>query len=556
MSAGARLPGVILLLAAVILLALVSFNTPLLKNFYFLQADFTAGQYKGVLRLGTLGFCSTGDIEECVGPQIGYSFDLNTVLNIPKNLINIPPAVSKYLTYVLVLHIVGLGFAGIALIICLIDLIPGFNLLCFPTCMASLASTVTLIAFVFDLAIFFIAKGAIGKMAGASAQIGAAVWMTLAAWVCCSVAICTFGMANCCCNFGGGRRREDRKRKKDRDLDLDEEDDYFKSRRDRDMRMHAIRDEERRKYEQDLPSFQPYEREPLNPGPPEDKYLYDETAAHGTGVQGVGMGYGRRGGTPNPYAQAAPPTSYGQNLGVWRQPSTGSSMLTAGNAGVGAGGEGVDEPRNEYGHAGQREQMGDNYYDPYAQNQPYGQQYGQSGYDYSNQGPTYPPAVAAGMVSPTPQRGPNDNFRGGPGSSDSHHYQDPGPRVHPASADPYHNTAYDDGLGAIGRAATSPTGERQYTGAQGYGTPPPLSIPHEPAPVQVPTPQRLINPHQQTILQSPESEYPPRGAFNDYAPEIEVAGPPSYGQATGPSTYNAAPSSYNAAPSTYPQEKR
>ncbi|KLT38539.1 hypothetical protein CC85DRAFT_27064 [Cutaneotrichosporon oleaginosum] len=239
----------------------------------------------------------------------------------------------------------------------LIDLIPGFNMVCFPTCMASLASTATLIAFIFDLAIFFIAKGAIGKMSGANAQIGAAVWMTLAAWVCCSVAICAFGMANCCCSCGGSRR-EERKKKKNRDND-DEFDSY---RRDHDMRLHAIRDEERRKYEQDLPSFQPFEREPLNPGPPEDKYLYDAPPVEtGTGVHGVGVGYGRRNGTPNPYAQAAaPPTSYGQTLGVRRQPSTGSSMLTAGNAGVGAGGEGVDQPRNEYGYAGQREQIADN----------------------------------------------------------------------------------------------------------------------------------------------------------------------------------------------------
>jgi hypothetical protein len=380
-------------------------------------------------------------------------------------------------------------------------------------------------------------------------------------------------MANCCCSCGGSRR-EDRKRKKNRDAENDDFDSY---RRDQDMRLHAIRDEERRKYEQDLPSFQPYEREPLNPTRPEEQYLYDDTPApQGTGVHGVGMGYGRRGGAPNPYAQAAPPTSYGQNLGVQRQPSTGSSMMTAGNAGVGAGGEGVDQPRNEYGYAGQREQMTDNCewhergaccdahagwnlasiplvaapltpdYDPYSNppNQYGQQQYGQ--YDY-NQGPTYPPVAAAGMTSPTRQRGQNDYFSGGPGSSDSHHYQDPGPRVHPAPADPYHNTGYDDGLGAIGRAATSPTGERQYTGAQGYGTPAPLTIPQTPAPVQVPTPQRLVNPQQQSILQSPESEYSPHGTFNNYAPETEAAGPPSYGQAT---------SAVGGPSSSYPREKR
>lgn len=146
------------------------------------------------------------------------------------------------------------------------------------------------------------------------------------------------------------------------------------------------------------------------------------------------------------------------------------------------------------------------------------------------------------MTSPQ-RRGGNDYFSGGPGSSDSHHYQDPGPRVHPAEA--YPTAGYDDGLGAIGRAATSPTGERQYTGAQGYGSmPAPLTIP-PPAPMQVPTPQRLVNPQQQSILQSPESEYSPAGVYS-YAQETEAAGPPSYGQAT----HTAAPTS------SYPQEKR
>lgn len=264
------------------------------------------------------------------------------------------------------LHIIALGFAGIGLIMAAIDMIPGFNMICFPTCMASIASTAALIAFIFDLAIFFIAKAAIGKMSGASANIGAAVWMTLAAWICCSVSICAFGMANCCCGGCGGSkrdrgdRREKKRNKKDRRDDDSFDDDF---RRDQDMRLHAIRDEERRKYNQDLPSFQPFEREPLNPAPPEDKFLYDDTPplSHGTGLQGVGVGYGRRNGAPNPYAQAggmAPSGGgYGQTLGVARQPSTGSSMYTAGNAGVGAGGDGVDQPRNQYGYAGQQEQM-------------------------------------------------------------------------------------------------------------------------------------------------------------------------------------------------------
>jgi len=60
--------------AATVLLALVSFNVPLLKSLYFFEANFSNGEYAGRLRLGALGYClSTGGKETCVGPKIGYN---------------------------------------------------------------------------------------------------------------------------------------------------------------------------------------------------------------------------------------------------------------------------------------------------------------------------------------------------------------------------------------------------------------------------------------------------------------------------------------------------
>jgi hypothetical protein len=64
-------PGTLLCLVATALLAIVSFNTPLLKSLYFLEARFDSGQYSGVLHLGTLGYCLN---DVCVGPQVGYEF--------------------------------------------------------------------------------------------------------------------------------------------------------------------------------------------------------------------------------------------------------------------------------------------------------------------------------------------------------------------------------------------------------------------------------------------------------------------------------------------------
>lgn len=68
-------PGTILCLAATILLAIVSFNTPLLKSLYFLSATFSSGSYEGTMQLGTLGFCVTlNDATNCTGPTVGYEF--------------------------------------------------------------------------------------------------------------------------------------------------------------------------------------------------------------------------------------------------------------------------------------------------------------------------------------------------------------------------------------------------------------------------------------------------------------------------------------------------
>lgn len=71
MSARQVVPGLLLIIAAVILLALVSFNVPLLKSIHFLEARFQ--EY--TLRLGTMGYClETNGNMTCQGPQIGYDF--------------------------------------------------------------------------------------------------------------------------------------------------------------------------------------------------------------------------------------------------------------------------------------------------------------------------------------------------------------------------------------------------------------------------------------------------------------------------------------------------
>lgn len=76
----AHLPGHILYLTTAIFLALVAFNTPLLKSFYFLRATYTVGQNSGEVSFGTLGYCvlRTGG-EVCTGPKIGYELGKSCV---------------------------------------------------------------------------------------------------------------------------------------------------------------------------------------------------------------------------------------------------------------------------------------------------------------------------------------------------------------------------------------------------------------------------------------------------------------------------------------------
>jgi hypothetical protein len=68
-------PGTLLLLATTALLAIVSFNTPLLKSLNFLSATYSTGEYTGTIHLGTLGYCiELSGTTTCKGPTLGYEF--------------------------------------------------------------------------------------------------------------------------------------------------------------------------------------------------------------------------------------------------------------------------------------------------------------------------------------------------------------------------------------------------------------------------------------------------------------------------------------------------
>ncbi|WVN90222.1 uncharacterized protein L203_105458 [Cryptococcus depauperatus CBS 7841] len=373
-------PGLIACLVASVLLAIVSFNTPLLKSLNFLKASYSNGSLQGELTLGTLGFChDTGQRMTCTGPQVGYEFDPNVVFGV--SLFDIPKTITKYLTYILILHVVALAFAVIATIIALFAHSPTFPLLCLAIWMAGIASTFSFLAVIFDLAMFYIAKARINKVAGASAEIGICVWLTLASWIILALSGCFFGIGNCCGSCRSNQESGDPKRKYGNNFDRDDEEDYK-------MRMMAIDNERQRKakQEQDLPSFQ--ELTPLKDDG-EEQYLIEHSvvpaqnhdqnlARNGSVLQGVGVGYGRR--TPRTHTPASDYTVQSQNPYVWGQsgyqniqpPAPAMRRLSGATSagdfvGVGAGSAGVQQPPPV-----PAQQYGGNYADHNYQEQSYG----------------------------------------------------------------------------------------------------------------------------------------------------------------------------------------
>jgi hypothetical protein len=69
---------------------------------------------------------------------------------------------------------------------------------CFSTCISGLGATVALLAFIFDLALFFVAKSRLNSVAGGSASIGIGIWLTLIAWILLFFSGCFYGLGRCC----------------------------------------------------------------------------------------------------------------------------------------------------------------------------------------------------------------------------------------------------------------------------------------------------------------------------------------------------------------------
>ncbi|KAF8486710.1 SUR7/PalI family-domain-containing protein [Gautieria morchelliformis] len=299
-------PGFLVTLTATILLAVVSFSVPYIQSVYFLKATVDLNGQHGVATFGVLGYClNTGGSANCTTPKLGYEFDPNTLLG-NTTPIKIPQIVVKWLTYALVLHIVALVFAAGSALFGLLAHVREMSMACCSTCISGFGAAVALIAFIFDIAFFFLLKARIGKIQGGSAQTGNAIWLTLAAMLLMFFAGCFYGFGRCCIS----NRPRGPRDKGDRSMPGD-----YEAGREEAMRLDAVKAEADRKARQKqgevgLPAFQEYDpTKPLTAKyDEEDEPYQDHQARQASGysnVQASGGGY-----VPNHgYAPAAPGTS-------------------------------------------------------------------------------------------------------------------------------------------------------------------------------------------------------------------------------------------------------
>ncbi|KAF8310862.1 pali-domain-containing protein [Clavulina sp. PMI_390] len=306
-------PGFLVTLTATVLLVVVVFCVPYFKSIYFLKASFSESGVNGEITLGTLGYCFTvNNVANCSSPSVGYEFDPNKLLgnDLP---IQIPEVAVKWLTYALVLHVVALGFAAVATVFGLLAHVREMSMACCSSCFSGGAAAITLIAFIFDMVFFYVAKGRINKVQGGSATMGTAIWLTLAAWLLLFFAGC-FYTAMPGAYGGGGSGNGDR------------DDAYNTS-----LRMAAIKAEAERKAlaasqqrEQGLPAFEEYERTPLRQQE-EEHYADVGPAAMGAAGAAAIPADVRRG--PSGYSQGSRQPSEGHYPGGYASGAPGTRAM-------------------------------------------------------------------------------------------------------------------------------------------------------------------------------------------------------------------------------------
>jgi len=187
-AASPALPGLLLCLAATILLILVCVSPPTWDKISFLNVN----SAERTIHFGVFGF---------TGSKVGFGYKFNAsslgLSNDGPNTI-----ILSNLTKVLILHPIAAGLIGLSVLfgICGAYHRAGTVLMAL---FSAFATVCTLVAFVIDMIVFGIARNRF-RDHGIHAQYGNAIWMTLGALIALGLGFC----ASSCGAFGRYRRRK------------------------------------------------------------------------------------------------------------------------------------------------------------------------------------------------------------------------------------------------------------------------------------------------------------------------------------------------------------
>jgi hypothetical protein len=231
-----------------------------------------------------------------ISNHLSSSLDPNALLdlNLPLNL-QVPEVVVKWLTYVFVLHIVGLGLAGGAAIFGLLAHVREMAMTCFSSCLSGVAAAVVLLAFIFDLIFFFIIRSRI-RAVGGTANLGTGLWLTLAAWVLLFFSGFFFGIGRCCFATRPRAPKGYQDNYNNGNVGPGSTGGISHSEA---MRLEAIKAEQDRKARQAEVGLPPFptsaEARPLNTKPEAQYYVEEDSEDEGKPYVPVGAGPQRRG---------------------------------------------------------------------------------------------------------------------------------------------------------------------------------------------------------------------------------------------------------------------
>ncbi|KIJ26114.1 hypothetical protein M422DRAFT_38353 [Sphaerobolus stellatus SS14] len=187
--ASPAIPGLFLCFAAMVLLIFVSVSSPTWEKISFL--DVTQGGQ--TTHFGVFGYTGTST-------HVGYFFD-TVRLGLPGNT-KLNNDVFHNLTFVLVLHPVAAGLAGLAVLFGLCGAAYSRIGTIFMTLTSTLALLVTLVVWIIDMVLWGIARDRFRDV-GAKARYGNANWLTLGALIALILAFCAGAVGSC----GSYRRR-------------------------------------------------------------------------------------------------------------------------------------------------------------------------------------------------------------------------------------------------------------------------------------------------------------------------------------------------------------